>query len=160
MKIYDSYNTNLQSPFDTPRKKEDQEEIVLQGGYLMEILLINSVEYLNIEHILFLLNENNWTLDHKTFLSKFKEIKEPKLENCMKLVETGKMTKRLFIIFKINQKSLGNAIESKIILNTQYSLKFNNEVGFISLEEKYGTKKNYSNAKEQRKRICRTHDCY
>ena len=92
-KIYESYNTNLETPFDTPRKKEGKKEIVFEGGYLMEILLINSVEYINIEHVLFLLNENNWSLDHTTFLKKFKEIRAPKLENCMLSIEQSKMIK-------------------------------------------------------------------
>lgn len=163
-KIYESYNTNLETPFDTPRKKEGEKEIAFEGGYLMEILLINSVEHINIEHVLFLLNENNWSLDHTTFLKKFKEIGDPKLENCMASIEQSEMIKRLFSLFKITKKSIERAIESKIELNTQYKMKFNNEVGVISFEEKFRAKKKDIKEKEndmnQRKRICLTHSLY
>ena len=129
----------------------------------MEILLINSVEYINIEHVLFLLNENNWSLDHTTFLKIFQEISAPKLENCLHSIEQSKMIKKLFSLFKINKKSIERAIESKIELNTQYDMRFNNEVGIISFEEKFRTKKDTKekeNDKNQKKRICRTHSLY
>ena len=71
-----------------------------EGGYLMEILLINSVEYLNIEHVLFLLNENNWILEHSLFLKKFIEIKLPNIKNCLNLIKTSKLIKELLNLFK------------------------------------------------------------
>lgn len=166
LKIYESYNSNLQTPFDTPRKKDGKDEIVYEGGYLMEILLINSVKCLNIEHVLFLLDENNWLLDHATFLQKFKEISTPNLKNCLFSIEKSNMIKRLFYLFKINQKSIENAIECKAELYTQYENRFNNEVGIIFFEEKFRTKKEDAkemekeNQKGHKKRVCRTHSFY
>ena len=166
LKIYESYNNNLQTPFDTPRIKDGKEEIVYEGGYLMEILLINSVKYLNIEHVLFLLDENNWQLDHVQFLQKFKEIGLPSLKNCLFSIEKSNMIKRLFNLFKITKNSIEKAIENKAVLNTQYDNRFNNEVGIIFFEEKFRTKKENikekekENQKELKKRICRTHSFY
>ena len=132
----------------------------------MEILLINSVKYLNIEHVLFLLDENNWQLDHVQFLQKFKEIGLPSLKNCLFSIEKSNMIKRLFNLFKITKKSIEKAIENKSVLNTQYDNRFNNEVGIIFFEEKFRTKKENikekgkENQKEHKKRMCRTHSFY
>ena len=52
-KIFESYNEKLETPFDTPKRTKDGRITQNEGGYLMEMLLINSVEYLNIEHVLF-----------------------------------------------------------------------------------------------------------
>ena len=134
--ISESYNEMLETPFDTPRLKEFEKEIKNEGGYLMEILLINSVNNLNIEHILFLLNENNWKLEHKEFLIKFKEIKTPVLENCMEHIKKGKLLLKFLNLFQINQKSIENAINNNIHLSTN-----------ISQNEKKG-------------RVCRTHLFY
>ena len=162
LKIYEFFNNNFQTPFDTPRIIENKNEKVYEGGYLMEELIINSNENLNIEHVLFLLNENNWALDHKKFLEKFKEINEPKLENCMTLLETGNMTKKLFSLFIINKKSIENAIKNKTVLETQYKSRFNNEIGITSSQEKFRSNKEKIKEKEKGniKRTCRTHSFY
>ena len=152
-KIYESYNNNL----DTPRIIENKIEKIYEGGYLMEALLINSIDKLNIEHVLFLLNENNWSLDHKTFLAKFKEIKEPNLENCIHLIESGKMLKELFYILKITRNSIENAIKNNIILDTQYSIGFDNETGVMELKlrSNKGSKNEQKKDKPRTKRVCR-----
>jgi len=69
----------------------------------MEILLINSVENLNIEHILYLLNENNWKSNHSIFLKNLKSIEEPVLENCLSHIKSSKMMKKLLDIFAIKR---------------------------------------------------------
>jgi hypothetical protein len=157
-KIYESFNELLETPFDTPRIKEDEKEITYEGGYLMEILLINSIESLNIEHVLFLLNEDNWLLDHKTFLEKLKSIKEPVLNNCLEQIRTGKMQLKLLNLFQINQKSIENAINKNIILSTQINMIFQNELGILSSNEKY--RKKIMEEKKKTGRICRTHLFY
>ena len=128
----------------------------------MEDLLINSIKNLNIEHVLFLLNENNWALDHKNFLARLKEIKEPKLEKCISLIETGTMNKKLFCLFKINKKSIKNAIKNKTVLDTQYDSRFNNEIRTTSMEEKFRSNKEKIKEKDNGKigRTCRTHSFY
>ena len=157
-KIYESFNEKLETPFDTPRIKEDQKEISYEGGYLMEILLINSIENLNIEHVLFLLNESNWTLDHSAFLEKFKSIKAPVLENCISHIKSGKILPKLFSIFHINQNSISNAIDNEIQLSTQISMRLKNELEIISSNEKY--RKKIKIKKKKLGRICRTHFFY
>ena len=162
LKIYESFNNNLQTPFDTPRIIENNKEKVYEGGFLMEDLLINSIKNLNIEHVLFLLNENNWALDHKNFLARLKEIKEPKLEKCISLIETGTMNKKLFCLFKINKKSIKNAIKNKTVLDTQYDSRFNNEIRTTSMEEKFRSNKEKIKEKDNGKigRTYRTHSFY
>ena len=161
-KIYESYNNNLETPFNTPRIIENNKEYNYEGGYLMEALLINSVEKLNIEHVLFLLNETNWSLEHKIFLTKFKEIKEPNLENCMHLIESGKMLKELFSILKISRSSIENAIKNNIVLDTQYSMGFNNETGVMELKLRSSKDDRKDLGKEnlRPKRICRIKSYY
>ena len=153
--INESFNEKMEIPFDTPRIND---KTYKQGGYLMEFLLINSVENLNIEHVLFLLNENNWTLDHTIFLEKFKAIKLPILENCINFINTGKMLKKLFNFFKINQKSIEDAIKNSIQLPTQLNERFNNGLIILSIDEKYMKKK--GDIKEKKGRICLTHLYY
>lgn len=161
-KIYESYNNNLDTPFNTPRIKENNKEKKYEGGYLMEALLINSVDKLNIEHVLFLLNENNWSLDHEIFLAKFKEIKKQNLENCMHLIESGKMLKELFSILKITRDSIENAIKNDIILDTQYSMGFDNETGVMELKlrSNKGSKNEQKKEKPRSKRVCRIESYY
>ena len=156
-KIYEPFNENLETPFDTPRIKEDKNEIMNKGGYLMEILLINSIENLNIEHVLFLLNENNWALDHTTFLEKFKEIKAPVLKNCIEHIKTGKIMLKLLNLFLITKKSINKAIDNKIQLSIQISMSLKNEVEILWSNEK--NRKNILNQKKAG-RICRTHFFY
>ena len=161
-KIYESYNNNLDTPFNTPRIKENNTDNQYEGGYLMEALLINSVDKLNIEHVLFLLNENSWSLDHKIFLAKFKEIKKPNLENCIHLNESGKMLKELFSILKITRDSIENAIKNDVILDTQYSMGFDNETGVMELKlrsKKIGEKEKRKE-KSRTKRVCRIKSYY
>ena len=125
----------------------------------MEALCLNSVEKLNIEHVLFLLNENSWSLDHKLFLEKFKGIKEPNLDNCMSLIENGKMIKELLSILKITRNSIENAIKNKVILDTQYSDGLNNETGVMHRSNNDGHKVQ-EKEKERAKRICRIKSYY
>ena len=158
LKIYESFNSNLETPFDTPRIKKYNKEIFYKGGFLMEMILLNSVEYLNIEHVLFLLNEKMWELDHETFLQKFKKINTPNLANCISLMETGIMDQKLFSIFKINQKSIENAIKSEMKLPTKYKEGYNKELGILSTEGKYRTTKD--NIKRYPLRVCHTHLFY
>lgn len=78
LKIFESFNNNLETPFNTPRSIEGNEGEVYEGGYLLEKLLFgNNIEYLNIEHVLFILNENNWSLGQETFLERFQAIGNP-----------------------------------------------------------------------------------
>ena len=158
-KIYESYNNNIETLFDSPRIMENNKEKKYEGGYLMEALCLNSVEKLNIEHVLFLLNENSWSLDHKLFLEKFKGIKEPNLENCMSLIENGKMIKELLSILKITRNSIKNAIKNKVILDTQYSDGLNNETGVMHRSNNDGHKVQ-EKEKERAKRICRIKSYY
>ena len=161
-KIYESYNNNLDIPFNSPRIKENNTDNKYSGGYLMEALLINSFDKLNIEHVLFLLNENNWSLEHKIFLAKFKEIKKPNLENCIHLIESGKMLKELFSILKITRDSIENAIKNDVILDTQYSMGFDNETGVMELKlrsNKIGEKEKRKE-KPRTKRVCRIKSYY
>lgn len=158
-KIYESYNNNLETPFNTPRIIENNKEKKYEGGFLMEALLINSVEKLNIEHVLFLLNESSWSLDHKLFLEKFKGIKDPNLENCMNLIENGKMIKELLSILKISRNSIEKAIKDRVILDTQYSVGFNNEIGVLHRSNK-GDHKVQEKEKVRAKRICRIKSYY
>ena len=161
-KIYNSFNNNLETHSNTSQIKEDNKKNNNEVGYLMEALLIKSVEKINIEHVLFLLNETNWSLDHKIFLSKFKEIKEPNLENCMHLIENGKMMKELFYTFKITRNSIENAIKNNIILDIQYNLEFNKETDTIELKHRdyKDGKKNQGKEKLQTKRVCRIKSYY
>ena len=157
-KIYESFNEKLETPFDTPRIIKDKKETIQEGGYLMEILLINSLDNLNIEHVLFLLNENNWELDHKTFLEKFIKIKAPLLENCLSHIKAGKKLLKLLNLFQINQKSIEIAISENAQLSTQINLRFQNELEIISSNGKF--RKKAGNQKEKNGRICRTHLFY
>ena len=160
--LYESYNDNLDTPFNNPQIIENNKEMKYEGGYLMEALLINSVDKLNIEHVMFLLNENNWSLDHKIFLAKFKEIKKPNLENCLHLIESGKMLAELFSILKITRNSMENAIENDIILDTQYSMGFDNETGVMELKlrSNKGSKNEQRKKKLKTKRVCRIKSYY
>ena len=116
-KIYESFNENLQTPFNTPRIQKDNEETQIECGYLIEFFLINSVAKINIEHALFLLNENNWELDHNIFLEEFKKISKPNLENCLNHIKKGRLLKRLINQLNINKKSIENAINGNIELH-------------------------------------------
>ena len=147
-----------ESPFEIPRAKKDEKEFKVEGGYLMEFLLINSVDKLNIEHILFLLNEKNWELDHDNFLNQFKSIKSPTLESCMAQIKDSKIVKKLFKLFQINETSIKKAIESKIELPTNINERFNGELMLLSPDKKY--RKNKGNTKENKGRICETHSYY
>ena len=149
-KIFESYNEKLETPFKTPRNKDKVQE----GGFLMEILLINSVGELNIEHVLFLLNENNWKFDHKTFLEKFKSIKAPILENCINHIQKSNLMKHLLNIFAINKNSISYAIDNTLILSTKINDIFQNEL-IIQSDEKY--RKTNENKNKNKGRICRTH---
>ena len=124
----------------------------------MEFLLINSVEKLNVEHILFLLNEKNWELDHDNFLNQFKSRKLPTIESCMAQIKYSKMVKKLFKLFQINEISIKNAIESKIELPTNINERFNSELMLLSPDKKY--RKNKGRKKENKGRICETHAYY
>ena len=128
-----------------------------EGGFLMEILLINSIENLNIEHILYLLNENNWKLNHSIFLQNFTSIKEPVLKNCLSHIKKSKMMNKLFSIFSINKSSIEYAIKNELQLSTLISQKFENEL-IVHSEEKF--RKNKSNKKNNKGRICLTHLYY
>lgn len=123
----------------------------------MEILLINSVENLNIEHILYLLNENNWKSNHSIFLKNFKSIEEPVLENCLSHIKSSKMMKKLLDIFSIKKNSIQYAIKNDLLLSTKITQKFQNEL-IVHSEEKF--RKNESNKKENKGRICLTHLYY
>ena len=147
-----------ESPFEIPRAKKDEKEFEVEGGYLMEFLLINSVDKLNIEHILFLLNEKNWELDHDNFLNQFKSIKSPTIESCMAQIKDSKIVKKLFKLFQINETSIKKAIESKIELPTNINERFNGELMLLSPDKKY--RKNKGNTKENKGRICETHSYY
>ena len=153
-KIYESFNEKLETPFDTPRIIENGKVTTYEGGYLMEILLINSIENLNIEHVLFLLNEENWLLDHKEFLRKLKEIRAPDLQKCMTHIKKGKLLLKLLNLFQINENSIKIAINENIQLSTQISVSFKNDLEILSSNEKFrkgiiGEGKNG--------RVCRTH---
>ena len=54
-KIYESFNEKRETHFDNPRIIENGKITTYEGGYLMEILLINSIENLNIEQSFFYL---------------------------------------------------------------------------------------------------------
>ena len=153
-KIYESFEKKLETPFESPRIKDEMSQ---EGGFLMEILLGNSVENLNIEHILYLLNENNWKLNHSVFLKNFKSIKEPVFGNCIYTIKSSKLMKKLFGIFAINKNSIQYAIKNKLILSTPISQKFKNEL-IVHSEEKL--RKNQPNKKENKGRICLTHLYY
>ena len=156
-KIYESFNEKLETPFNTPQILEKGKETTYVGGYLMEILLINSIEKLNIEHVLFLLNEKNWTLDHKDFLKKFKEIGAPDLQKCMIHIKTGNMMLKLLSLFQINENSIKNAIKENTQLSTQINKSFKNDLEIQSSNEKYRKAKI---EKGKNGRICRTHYFY
>ena len=160
LKIYESYNNNLETPFYTPRIiGENKNEKSSEGGNLMSILF-GGIEKINIEHVLFLLNENNWALDNITFLERFKKIDEiPKIENCKSFIENGNMIKKLFSIFKINIHSIENAIQSGIKLYTYFNDKMSNELEIESIDEKHRAKKLFKLTKKQM-RICLTHISY
>ena len=153
-KIYESFEEKLETPFESPRSNDEMPQ---EGGFLMEILLINSIENLNIEHILYLLNENNWKLNHSIFLQNFKSIKEPVLKNCLSHIKKSKMMNKLFSIFSINKSSIEYAIKNELQLSTLISQKFENEL-IVHSEEKF--RKNKSNKKNNKGRICLTHLYY
>ena len=153
-KIYESFEEKLETPFESPKSKNEMSQ---EGGFLMEILLINSIEYLNIEHILYLLNENNWKLSHCIFLQNFKSIKEPSLGNCLSHIKSSKMMKKLFTIFAINKNSIEYAIKNELQLSTLISQKFENEL-IVHSEEKF--RKNKLNKKKKKGRVCLTHLYY
>ena len=157
-KIFESYNEKLETPFDTPKRTKDGRITQNEGGYLMEMLLINSVEYLNIEHVLFLLNEKNWALVHSEFLSKFLEIKEPIFDNCLNHLKAEGIVRKLFDILKINQKSIKNAIKAGIMLPTKLKERSNDDLKTFSIDEKY--KKQKEKKIINTGRICRTHSFY
>jgi hypothetical protein len=154
-KIYESFNENLQTPFNTPRIQKDNEETQIECGYLIEFFLINSVAKINIEHALFLLNENNWELDHNLFLEEFKKISKPNLENCLNHIKKGRLLKRLINQLNINKKSIENAINGNIELNTFLKEHNINQYIMLSQDEKHNICKG-----NQNERICRTHLYY
>ena len=157
-KIYESFNENLQTPFNTPRIQKDNEETQIECGYLIEFFLINSVAKINIEHALFLLNENNWELDHNLFLEEFKKISKPNLENCLNHIKKGRLLKILIKQLNINKKSIENAINDNIELTTFLKEHNINQYIILSQDEKHRMHK--GNQNEKNERICRTHLYY
>lgn len=156
LKIFESFNNNLETPFNTLRNIEGNE-----GGYILEKLLFgNNIEYLNIEHVSFILNENNWSLDQETFFKQFQLIGKTNLDNCIYLIKTGKMIKELFNILKINKVSIEKAIENNIQLPTQFSTVFFNGTKFDNQLEKHGTQMKDIKEKKKNERICLTQSFY
>lgn len=161
LKIFESFNNNLETPFNTPRSIEGNEGEVYEGGYLLEKLLFgNNIEYLNIEHVLFILNENNWSLGQETFLERFQAIGNPNQEKCEHLIETGKTIKELLNIFKINKNFVERAIEDNVQIATQYKIGFFNTIKLDDQLEKQRTQKREKKPKKKNERICLTQSFY
>ena len=157
-KKYESKDEKLENIFDIQKNTKDENTVQNEEGCLMDILLINSVEYLNIEHVLFLLNEKNWALVHSEFLSKFLEIKEPIFDNCLNHLKAEGIVRKLFDILKINQKSIKNAIKAGIMLPTKLKERSNDDLKTFSIDGKY--KKQKEKKIINTGRICRTHSFY